>query len=606
MISEHYRAFIYEAFIAPIRSVLIVDDDYPTYDDILGDTQPENKSRVTMGRRKAWHDEPKRIKHVISKFREHIPPLLVDIHDGSNISVEGEITVAKHLHQSDLLVLDYQLEPDGQNDGMRAIEILRSLISNDHLNLVIIYTNKEIDSVFDEVRWGLINPIINTLSKSKIRKAEQLIDAGEDEFDGFRQRISESIASAQYFHFRLHQPNYQKAMTEGQQPYSTFISECDRVKWDEDKQNLVLQYLLRKVEQKNRIGTGNIPGADNLSWSFDSIKWIKSDSVFVAFAEKADDNDLLSDLQTALVDWNPEPSRLLLTKLRAEMDEHGIAVQSKALSNHHALAYWYYRLLSAGDELERRWRIAESVSRHSDRLISRILPGVECFIARLAEVERKAFNDDIKRKRICKEHFDIDLADDRSKKQAALQHNAFVCSMEPKGWHLTTGHIFSIKDEYWLCLSPACDMVPSQISKWRCDAIGDQLLPFIAIRLQPIQDMTRKHWDRIHSNRYVFLLLNGKVSCLSFNAPLSENSAPERDLLYAGKRGKFTVSDGNFHFSVYRVEQKRCKQKDVSLIFENHDAMVVSQLQYEYALNLTQKLGISLTRIGLDFVDGRV
>ena len=35
MVSNHYSTFIQEAFIEPIRSVLIVDDDYPTYDEIL-------------------------------------------------------------------------------------------------------------------------------------------------------------------------------------------------------------------------------------------------------------------------------------------------------------------------------------------------------------------------------------------------------------------------------------------------------------------------------------------------------------------------------------------------------------------------------------------
>ena len=31
-------------------------------------------------------------------------------------------------------------------------------------------------------------------------------------------------------------------------------------------------------------------------------------------------------------------------------------------------------------------------------------------------------------------------------------------------------------------------------------------------------------------------------------------------------------------------------------------SQVIAQLRYEYALNLLQKLGVSMTRIGLDFV----
>ena len=591
---DHYRKFIVEAFVAPIRSVLIVDDDYPTYTEILG-AQPERDAHGTTSRRKAWHADPKRIERVIRRFRERTPPLLVDIHDGANVSPGDEVTVAKHLHQSDLLVLDYQLETAGQADGTRAIEILRSLMSNAHFNLVIIYTKKEIDSVFDEVRWGLINPSPDTLSQDEINDAEQLVDAGEDKFDGFWQRISGSITSAQYFHFRLHQGSYHRTMAKGQQPYSAFKSECDSVGWDRDQRRLVLRYFLQKIEGENRIDISDSRGTGDLSWSLGSIKWIKSDSVFVVFSKKTDDDDLLFDLQVALSDWNPKPSSLLLTKLRAEVDEHGIAAQGQALSSHYALAYWYYRLLRTDDEPERRWRIAESVSRHSDSLIGGILPRVERFVARLVEAEREASDNHVKR--ICKERFDVDLANEQIRRQAALQHNAFVCSMDPEGWHLVTGHIFCMDDEHWVCLSPACDMVPSQISEWSHSVFGKQRLPFVAVRLQHLRK--EKMLPNVQSNRFVTLHLDGELNYFCFNDPSGEGSAPHWQVLYAENRGVFIGKD--FRFFVSRIEKGKTR-----LISKRYRAHVVSQLRYEYALNLIQKLGISLTRTGLDFVDGRM
>ena len=50
--------------------------------------------------------------------------------------------VVNHLHQSDLLILDYQLDKSKSGDGTLAIQILRDLISNEHFNLVIVYTNE--------------------------------------------------------------------------------------------------------------------------------------------------------------------------------------------------------------------------------------------------------------------------------------------------------------------------------------------------------------------------------------------------------------------------------------------------------------------------------
>ena len=40
MPNEHYAEFISEAFIKPIRSVLIIDDDYPTLDEYTGRAYP--------------------------------------------------------------------------------------------------------------------------------------------------------------------------------------------------------------------------------------------------------------------------------------------------------------------------------------------------------------------------------------------------------------------------------------------------------------------------------------------------------------------------------------------------------------------------------------
>src|SRR5690606_28356439 len=128
------------AFIAPIRSVLIVDDDYPTFDEILK-IQALRNAGQTESQGKACHRNPDRIERVINRFRNLERPLLVDIHDGTNVKVGDEIVVAAHLHQSDLLVLDYQLDSSSPGDGTQAIEIVRSLMSNDHFNLVVVHTS---------------------------------------------------------------------------------------------------------------------------------------------------------------------------------------------------------------------------------------------------------------------------------------------------------------------------------------------------------------------------------------------------------------------------------------------------------------------------------
>ena len=177
MAGEHYREFIEEAFIQAMRSVLIVDDDYPTYDEILtsgnGDANPKGPYA-----QKEWRRQRQRVASLIAGFRRMRPPLLVDIHDGANVSAEAEEAAVAHLHQCDLLVLDYELDRDRPGDGRRAIGILRALMANQHFNLVVIYTNEELDVVFDAVRWGLLTPTAESAIQARSSTSRD-VDRGQ-------------------------------------------------------------------------------------------------------------------------------------------------------------------------------------------------------------------------------------------------------------------------------------------------------------------------------------------------------------------------------------------------------------------------------------------
>ena len=590
MAGEHYREFIEEAFIQAMRSVLIVDDDYPTYDEILMPDASEGNPESPHAR-KAWRSQRERVANLIASFRRMRPPLLVDIHDGSNVTAEAEVTAASHLHQCDLLVLDYELDRDRPGDGTGAIGILRALMANHHFNLVVIYTNEDLDIVFDSVRWGLVAPSADVLSKAENEQAETWIDVGEDDFPNFSRQLSDSLGAAQYFHSRMNPSSYLRTMARTHQPYSLFCAQADRVNWTRDQRRLVLRHLLKEMERAKGVVSDTTDRFTDLQWSSRGPRWIKSNSAFIAFSRKTDnDDDLLSDLRIALNHWCPRPSRLFLTKLRAEIDDFGVAAQASALSNHHALAYWYYGLLASENEEDRRWRISESVSRHAGQLMQAVLPRVEEYASRLIAVETAGGETEA----ICLDHFGVDLNKEEDERKAILEHNTFVCSMQPAGWHLTTGHVFSIFGNHWLCLSPSCDTVPSQVPKWRTEIIGERL-PFIGVKLLPAKQL--KALRDIHSNRFVFLRIDNEVRCFCFNDASREGSAPHWQVFFAENRGRFSGSD--FRFAISYIKQDRTR-----LVSERLRAHVVGQLRYEYALNLLQKLGVSLARVGLDFSNG--
>lgn len=585
MVGEHYTVFIEEAFIKPIRSVLIVDDDYPTFEEMLNLPVAEREGR-DFSKEKAWYKEPTRVQKVIEKLRDPELPLLVDIHDGTNVSSGDEVKVAAHLHQSDLLVLDYQLDRTKAGDGTLAIKILRSVTQNDHFNLVVVHTSEDLEKVFRETLLSLLSPSVDQLSEEEENRAQNAMISGDDQIEGFSNRLASAIDVDQYLDARDERSNCFRKMGKSEQPFAEFAAVCDEVKLHPADRRLVLKYLLKKFEDRNTARFNNRT-ISHLTWNNGGPnRFIAAGSAFIAFSQKTHDDDLLADLREALKAWQPPPSRLILAKLRAEMDEYGVMAQSSVLENKHALAHWYRQLLDSKDA-ERRWRITESVSRHAEQLMAGILPRVEKFAENLINAEAALGTPN----ELSKLHFGVDFSNDQESLKARNEHNVFVCSKPAGGWHLTTGHVFTVGDDYWICVSPACDMVPRQVSQSRIDLLGRRL-PFMAVKLQPLSE-NRTSGDH-QTGRYLFLRVNGAVKKFCFNDPSGDDSAPQWHLLHAEKLGE--LSD-DFAFEVFVTEQA-----EGGLTQRKHAALVVAQLRYEYALNLVQRLGGTLTRIGLDFV----
>ncbi len=595
MPGEHYSEFVEEAFITPIRSVLIVDDDYPTFDEMLSAeisrTQGEDPPRT-----KAWYKNPERIKKVIARFREPTRPLLVDIHDGSNVKSGEEIEIASHLHQSDLLVLDFELDKTKEHDGTLAIEIVRRLTKNNHFNLVVVHTSENLDSVFRQVLFALLasrGAFSDDENKERARDLLFKLDDldGDDEGDGAAEEksalaktVTTSLGIDAYLHARLAGDKYLDAVVSGKGAFSKFKQAADALGLKKGDVKVLARHFLSEVE--GRISENLGGEAIARAWSGDAVKFIACDSVFVAFSEKGDDDDLLADLLASLNAWKPQPSHLFLAKLRAEMDERGVVAQEAVLSNRYALAHWYHRLLEADGE-KRRWMISESVARHSEQLLGGILPEVDRFATRLVGKESGAGT----AIDLCGAHFKVDLADDGEKLISEREHNAYVSSKAPTGWHLTTGQVFLVSGEHWICVSPACDTVPSQMSSAKVEIYGDRL-PFMAVKLHPVKDS--KRLSDVQTNRYIFVRLDGTVKAFCYNDPSSDDAAPSWYNLLAGNKGIFGES---FMFKVYMPHKTARK-----VTYNVKDAQVVAQLRYEYALNFVQRLGGTMTRIGLDYV----
>lgn len=172
--------------------------------------------------------------------------------------------------------------------------------------------------------------------------------------------------------------------------------------------------------------------------------------------------------------------------------------------------------------------------------------------------------------------------------------NAYSCSMSVNNNHLKTGTILKIGDDKWVCVTPACDMVPSQrVKQWQ-SRIGDTYLAFKAVKLEAvaIKDANK------NANRNDYLFLNEN------NVPLAYSLGKDNivwDTFFATEQGYYKEGQSITLYAAREEENENIK----TLVMKNVNAVAIAELRYEYALNILHKFGASQTRVGLDFQDIR-
>ncbi|MGJ8673910.1 response regulator receiver domain [Rubritalea sp.] len=589
-----YSDFINEVFITPIRSVLIIDDQYPTLEEQLNShlDPAENKNSPT----KNWRKQSRDISEIIQHFRKR--KWLIDIHDGSNLVDPDWKDVCGHLHQSDLLILDYQLDGN-HSGGDKCIKVIRHLSENEQFNLTVVHTEHESTTeVFNNILLSLLVPC-PLLAKTNA-KLQQNIENWELEDPLIVGKLVESIDDSIYIEFR---DKKRKLMSEfnthegGQFSQLSTLFDNKPTTLKINKTSLLL-WVLRQYEVKiaNKFSTAVDSSIPTWQRDGDEINWIRTDKLFVTVNSKRVTKDLPDALLKALILWAPNPPRLVLSKLRSQLASMGVAAEDSFLGNTELQLAWYHKLLESSSDA-RRSRIQETIINYWNG-ISHGLEGnlIEFTTELLSNIDDASLDSTTTVER----HFSTSPS-----QMATLQLNAHNCSTKPTGFHLAPGHIIKRKDTFWLCLSPSCDLVPGQKEGGRFGRLKSAI-PFKAVQLtkwaNPVDALSK-----VNDNCQIFIELDNKIIAFRYLPAAKENSQedsiapnPAWDELYAKNKGKFPT-DGSMVLELGQLEWNDKGEGNVSAIWEQ--GIVVGQLRYEYAINLMQRLGYTLSRVGLDFTN---
>lgn len=606
-VTNAYTAFIEEAFIAPIRTAVVLDDEYPTLDEFLiekntsGEAEWAEEGKLDAAKR----NNRGRVRKILDFCRSRSPiPWLVDVHNGIAPSLASDASAVQLLDHSDLLILDYHLEPEGTGNR-KSIDILRRLASTGHLNLVVVYTKDRegagngVNRAVTEIAMSLACPDKDlALHEKQIENIETRLEEWQNEINS--RTLYRDLLGC------LDETAFLRILGEDDRSWSALrrLPEVnslerylDNIPQDVSlKPDQVLDYLLHKKQDEYKTQMSEAQyGRVSIGKKSDDINWIRTDSLFVTVVSKEHDaSEIPTRLLKALEAWDPPPHRLIMSKMRSELGRNGAGAEAIILKNMHLQAGWLDELLESNDAI-RCTNVRSNVRRHWETLGAMIEPDVVEFADRVAGYLSASGEG-------AKARFDQKGAyDDQA--EIHMQLNSYACSKPVEGHSLATGHVLWVRrdkkanPEYWLCLTPACDLVAGQGDEKGWKKRLGSWLPFKAVRLYEEEDSKGPLMEAARGH-HVFLNLNGKVCAFALRKAEGNDNGQEMPTMlweqfFAGGQGAFDHSKREL--TVARIGDQS------TLKYVEYEAVVVAQLRYEYALNLMNKLGTHLSRVGLDF-----
>ena len=584
---DDYAKLVAEAFIDPIRSVLIVDDDYPTLNEILLERSTGQASEEHA--KKSWRANPDGVLAVVREFRSaEGRPYILDIHDGEAPPSGTDERQAHRLQQTDLLVLDYELNGAIRDGGRKAIAIAREALTNDHFNLILVHTREPLEVVFDQFLLGLLRPLEPQQADAE---HEQVID---DHLDA----LLEFVTDQAYLEYR--RPGRIGDDTPSG-PLVQLMTALEAVREGPPREAVLGEAIAEYERRAIREARFADRDVGVRAWRSDGVTWIRCDQGFVAFKQKGDGIPLIQTLKETLASWRPFPSRLLLTKLRAEMNERGIEVQDDALGDRTVGAAWFHEMVAAPESF-RGTRVEEVIRNHSEQLLDQLLPRVANYAQKLVGAFPTDANDAVA------QAFDgFDLTKQETKIHAVIGRNAFAASKPVGGVHLEFGHILEVAGGFWACMTPACDMVPGRHRNLEYeldDAKGRKR--FVALRLHDIDAAKLNKVVKSAQNAdHAFVNIagdDGTTTATVFGLTRPGVAAPATMTMYADDDGLFP--EGAKRLTI-RYILTECHPDDTSggvvpTVIEE-TATVRGHLRYEYALHIQSLMTSGQSRIGLDF-----
>jgi hypothetical protein len=614
-----YKEKIVEAFRDnAIRSVLLIDDEYHPYKNLVENNialaekfiELNEFSSTDINEYKSKLEELNALNLPIQ--RSDIAKEFVDFfHKNKQIcDVESNTESLDHekIRKSDLIVLDYYLKSEGsENRAEFSLELIHQLSNSKHMNVVVVYTNEPLKTVWLEI-------------SATLRGAKSI---SEDSFD--KQVVKNKWNDLhlewleeweKYVSYNM-QRDYILGIIDLKNITKDFREICALASLDKpfkDHVSLLLESSIAALNKNNKeYANINIHG--------ESEVWIQAGDVFIVLCSKEENESppqVWESIKTALHSWNPSFYRVVTSELQNQIEDANLSME-KSISylDKDQMAFLWGILQTEEKDKGRITR--ELLGNIANEALDRILYN-SSFISDIVETTKLINEPLIEHVSWDKNNVEpykefqrnilklsaknvVNDADYNEEKQYQIAHayNERLSTTPHFPKYITTGSILRDEDDNWyICVTPSCNTVPNQVTDLSISALKPhRALTFTKlIKTKSIKDALHN----AHHSSYIYIT-SQEDETLAFSVIKDESKLPDLlKVVVMNHDNEEWENDGFFYKEMTLFITKTNTEGLPEIKHETKKIYPVALLKPAYAARYQNIQSHYEGRIGVDFL----
>lgn len=550
-----YLEFKKNVLLDPIQNVVVVDDKFPTYKQLIdGGVPAEYDTELALSL----------FSHYSGKG------CLCVVENAVDASGVGD-RIPGSLSNADLLILDYHLI-EGSDDGSKACEILSTIAKSSSFNIVVVYTaGPSTTGDLAEIALEIASSLKEWPEQEEDLDAINLIDELEADNPGFSEdlsgRLDDTIVAGYLSGVALRSAVYAEPVG--------FLENLIAV-----PSRKYISKILNIFLQKKVTSAPPFSATKNLTVLLEDSPIIFAENFLtVVIGKSTKPCEIDAVLEASLEQLQINPIQLSLQGILKEASSNAPKHIASIVSNSELMAGL---LLDAAE--------SKDTSLLAERILQEMNTEVvgQWNLTHGASLASSLTSDPLD---FLKENAQIDLSKADVKLNVYHELNQHLCTYRSVvSKHLTTGVILQdSQDKYWVVLNCSCDLVPNQQTlKWKCSLRGWQ--PFTALKLIK-RACIGSPLKNAEEGRFIFISDGGKKLALSY---ANRGDNPHYEVFYAQDNGVF---DGEEKMVV-----KSFMAGADAAGFQDIEFKIIGQMRYEYACRFLNMLSAHKSRVGVNYV----